>query len=311
MTQTHPRETDPSGDGAPQGTDTRGRGKRESGKAARQGRGRGPRVLFWAAVVWLALLLGMAVFAGWIPGLPHYSEKIGSFAEPPSLSLGGLLGTDGVGRSNLARVIFGARISLTIAVCSTLIGLVIGLVIGMAAGYYRRAAEAGSTIIANTIASLPPLILLLALVAAIGATLTGITFALGFVISEFFIRITKGAVIANASSDYVLAAKALGASDRRILIREILPNLVPVLAAVTPMAMAIMIVVEGSLSFLGYGIPPPNPSWGGMIAAGSDLIRDDPHVLAGPVVTLFLTVFALNTIGDRLGENTDTREAQL
>lgn len=268
------------------------------------------RFLLWASATWLVLLALAALGADWIPGLPHYTEKIGAFAQPPDpTSVGGLLGTDGVGRSNLSRIIYGSRISLIIAVCSTTLGLLIGLVVGMAGGYYRRAAEAGSTIIANMISALPPLILLLALVAAMGATLPGITFALGFVISELFIRIVKGAVIANATSEYVLAARTLGASDLRILLKEILPNLVPVLASVIPMA--ILIVVEGSLSFLGYGIPPPNPSWGGMIAAGADLVRDFPYVLAGPVVTLFLTVFSFNTVGDHLGARSDVREAQL
>jgi len=276
-------------------------------------RRRRPRrgLLFWASVAWVVVLVLAAALADWIPGLPHYSERVGDFAESPSLSLAGLFGTDGIGRSNLSRVVYGARVSLLIAICSTLIGLTIGLVVGMLGGYYRRAAEAGTTIIANTIAALPPLILLLALVAAMGASLTGITIALGLVISEFYIRIAKGATVANASREYVLAAKALGATDARILVKEILPNLVPVLAAVVPMAMAIMIVAEGSLSFLGYGIPPPNPSWGGMIAAGADLVRDFPFVLLGPVLTLFLTVFAFNTIGDHLGSRTDVRSAQL
>jgi len=93
--------------------------------------------------------------------------------------------------------------------------------------------------------------------------------------------------------------------------REILPNLVPVLGSIIPMAMAIMIVVEGSLSFLGYGIPAPTPSWGGMIAAGADIMRQFPLVILWPVVTLFLTVFSFNTIGDHLASRTDVREAKL
>jgi peptide/nickel transport system permease protein len=270
------------------------------------------RTLFLIGVVWIGLLVLAAVFADFIPGLPHYSEKIGTFAQGPDFStLGGILGTDGVGRSNLARIIYGARISLTIAVCSTLIGLLIGLVVGLLAGYYRGFAEGVSTIIANTLAALPPLIMLLALVAAIGASLWGITLALGVVIADTYIRVTKGAVISNAQREYVLAAKALGATDFRIIVREILPNLVPVLAAVVPISMAVLVVVEGSLSFLGYGIPAPNPSWGGMIAAGADTIRRFPGVIAAPVVTLFLTVFAFNVVGDYLGNRADKRAAQI
>jgi len=274
--------------------------------------GRAGRVLFIFGVAWLALLVLAAVFADVIPGLPGYEEKIGSFAQGPDLStLGTLLGTDGVGRSNLSRIIYGARVSLMIAVVSTLIGLLIGVVFGMLAGYYRGVAEGVGTIVANTLSALPPLIMLLALVAAIGTSLWGITIALGVVISDIYIRVTKGAVLANAQREYVLAARSLGASDLRIMLREILPNLIPVLASVVPITMAVVVVVEGSLSFLGYGIPAPNPSWGGMIAAGADTIRRYPGVIAAPVITLFLTVFSFNAIGDYLGSRTDRRTAQI
>lgn len=279
---------------------------------ARKSRSRRRDVLLTISVVWVVVLTLSAVFANFIPGLPHYSTQVGEFAQAPNLSsLAELLGTDSIGRSNLSRIIFGARISLTIAICSTVIGLGVGLVLGMLAGYYRGTPEAGATILANTVASLPPLILLLALVAAIGTNIVGITIALGIVISDFYIRIVKGAVIGNVNREYVIVARALGAKDTRIMLREILPNLIPVVAAVVPMAMAIMIIVEGSLSFLGYGIPPPNPSWGGMIAAGTDVARNSPHVVMGPVLTLFLTIFAFNTIGDHLGSRTDVREGQL
>lgn len=271
------------------------------------------RWALWLATGWLVALFLLALFADLIPGFPGYDEKIGSMAQMPGfeLGLGGLLGTDGIGRSNLARIVYGARVSLMIAVFSTLIGLVIGLVIGTIGGYYRRFGEPFANIVANVLSALPPLLLLLALVSAVGASQWGITIALGVVIGDLFIRVTKGAVIANVNREYVLAARALGAGDLRIMVREILPNLVPVLASIIPMAMAIMIVVEGSLSFLGYGIPAPTPSWGGMIAAGADIMRQVPWVIAGPIVTLFLTVLSFNTVGDYLSNRTDAREGKL
>lgn len=269
-------------------------------------------LLFWASVAWIAALSLAALFAPWLPGLPSYADQVGGLADKPSLSsVGELLGTDGVGRSTLALVIYGARVSLLIAVLATIGALVIGVVLGVLAGYYGRSADAAGTIYANSVAALPPLLLLLALVAAIGASVTGITIALAFLMSEFYLRIARGAVIATSSREYILAARALGASDRRIMLREVLPNIVPMLVAVIPMGMAIVIVVEGSLSFLGHGIQPPRPSWGTTIAAGADLLRNYPWVLIGPVATLFLTVFALNTIGDRLSSGSDVREAQL
>lgn len=269
------------------------------------------RASLWLAVGWLGLLVLAAVFADVVPGLPSYEQRIGGFAQAPDLSVGGLLGTDGVGRSNLARIVYGARVSLTIAIVSTLIGLVIGLVVGMIGGFYRGVCEMFSNVIANTLSAIPPLLLLLALVSAVGASLFGITVALGIVIADLYIRVAKGAVIANTNREYVLAARALGAGDLRIMVREILPNLIPVLTSIIPMSMAIMIVVEGSLSFLGYGIPAPTPSWGGMIAAGADIMRQFPVVIAGPVVTLFLTVLSFNTVGDHLSSRSDQREGKL
>jgi peptide/nickel transport system permease protein len=284
---------------APPPDDTAGRRKRKRG------------FLFWASVGWLVLLCGCAILAPWLPGLPSYTEQVGGLADKPSLSIDGLFGTDGIGRSLLSLVVYGARISLTIAILATILALGLGLALGLLAGYYGGVADGAGTIFANSVAALPPLLLLLALVTAIGASVTGITIALGFLLSEFYLRIVRGAVIATSSREYILAARALGASDRRIMLREILPNILPVLAAVIPMGMAIVIVVEGSLSFLGYGIQPPSPSWGTTIAAGADLLRNYPHVLIGPVATLFLTVFSLNTIGDYLSGGTDVREAKL
>lgn len=270
------------------------------------------RVMFSIAVGWIALLMLLAIFADFIPGLPHYSERIGDFAQPPDpSSLGTLLGTDGIGRSVLSRVIYGAQVSFTLAFVATAMGLVIGVTIGLLAGYYRGWLEGFSTILANAMAALPGLLFILALVTAVGASIWPITIALGILIADGYIRVVKATTISAASRDYVLAAKALGASDARIIIRELLPATLPVLSALIPITMSILIVVEGGLSFLGYGIPAPTPSWGGMIAAAADTIRRFPIVLVGPVATLFLTVFAFNTIGDYLSARADVREGQL
>lgn len=276
-----------------------------------RGRRRRSPWLVWTCVAWLGLLVLAAVLAPWIPGLPQPGDHIGRLADSPHLSVARLLGTDGVGRSNLARIIYGARVSLVVAVFATAIALAIGLVFGLVGGYYRGFAESVTNVVANALASLPPLLLLLALVSAIGASLQGLTIALGVALSTTYIRVAKAAVISNAHREYVLAARTLGASDLRVITREVLPNLVPVLGALVPITMATAIIVEGSLSFLGYGIPPPTPSWGGMIAAGADLMRNFPLVILMPAAALFLTVFSFNTVGNHLGSRADAREAQL
>ena len=269
----------------------------------------GPNVMF--AVGFLVLLVLLAVFADVIPGLASPDRAWGDFHQPPDLSLNGLLGTDTLGRSIMARVIFGARISLTIAVVSSVISLAIGVTLGMVAGFYRGKTERLADLYANSIASMPPLLLTLALVAATGASVANLTIVLGFMMSGMYARVTKGAVISHAGRDYVLAARALGASDVRLLAHEILPNLVPILTAVVPPTMAILIVVEGSLSFLGYGIPAPAPSWGGMIASASDVMQLFPYLLLGPILAIVLTVYSLNTVGDYLAARLDVREGQL
>lgn len=265
----------------------------------------------WLAIGWLGALTLCTVFADLLPGLPDPTEQVGPLGAPPEWSVSGLLGTDTIGRSNLSRIIYGARISLVLAVFASAIALLVGVTIGLIGGYYRGVAEGLANFAATALASVPPLLLLLALVAAIGASLFGITVALGLVMTTTYIRVTMGAVIGNANREYVLAAKSLGAGDLTIMIREILPNLIGVLGAMIPITMSVVVVAEGSLSFLGYGIPAPTPSWGGMIASGADVIRKMPIVIAAPIVTLFLTVYSFNTLGRHLGASTDSRETQL
>ncbi len=259
----------------------------------------------------MALIILLALTADLIPGLAGPTEGYGDFHEFPELSMNGLLGTDTLGRSIFSRAIYGARISLTIAFVANGIAMLVGMTLGMVAGYYRAFTERGVDLYANAIASMPPLLLVLALIAATGASLLTMTLALGFLMSGMYARVTKGAVISHATREYVLAARALGASDVRILTREILPNLVPMLAAVVPPTMAILIIVEGSLSFLGYGIPLPTPSWGGMLANARDVMQLFPYLLVGPMLAIMLTVYALNTLGDYLAERLDVREGQL
>lgn len=263
------------------------------------------------AFVFLAVLIVAAFGVDFIPGLTPPNFPYGDFSEMPTWTLNGLFGTDAIGRSIFARVLYGARTSLTIAGVATLIALSIGLLLGMLAGFYRGVVERAVDLYANTLAALPPILVLLALVAATGPSVFTMTVALGIMGIGSYARITKGAVISQNERDYVLAARSLGASDARLLIREILPNLVPTLTAVVPPLMAGIIVTEGSLSFLGYGIPAPAPSWGNMIAGSTDLLSRFPLLIFGPIVAIVLTVFSLNTIGDVLARRLDVRERQL
>lgn len=277
----------------------------------RRGRWSRNGVSTWVALGFLVVLTAAVVTAQWIPGLARPQVLYGPFHQAPTATVSGLLGTDPLGRSILSEVLYGGRVSLTIAFAATGISLVLGVSVGMLAGYYRGILERAVDTYANTLASVPPLLWLLSLVAATGASLLTMTVALGLLGSGMYARITKAATISGAAEDYVLAARALGARDGRILVREILPNVVPVFTAIVPAMMAGLIVTEGSLSFLGYGIPPPTPSWGGMLASISDVMSQFPYMLIGPIAAIVLTVYALNTLGDRLAARIRLRGEQL
>ncbi|MGO7213799.1 ABC transporter permease [Rhizobium ruizarguesonis] len=265
----------------------------------------------WFAFVFLAVLIISSVFVEFIPGLVRASFPYGDFSQGPEWSLNGLFGTDALGRSILSRVLYGARTTLAIVSVATLISLVIGMILGMLAGFYRGPVERIVDLYANSMASLPPILVILALISVTGNSVFTMMLALGLLDIGTYARIAKGGVIAQNDRDYVLAARAMGASDIRLLLREILPNLVPALTAIVPPLMAGLIITEGSLSFLGYGIPAPAPSWGGMIASSTDLLSRFPLLIFGPIVAIVLTVYSLNTVGDCLARRMNHRGREL
>ncbi|MBY2907468.1 ABC transporter permease [Rhizobium leguminosarum] len=265
----------------------------------------------WFAFVFLAVLIISSVFVEFIPGLVRASFPYGDFSQGPEWSLNGLFGTDALGRSILSRVLYGARTTLAIVSVATLISLVIGMILGMLGGFYRGPVERIVDLYANSMASLPPILVILALISVTGNSVFTMMLALGLLDIGTYARIAKGGVIAQNDRDYVLAARAMGASDMRLLLREILPNLVPALTAIVPPLMAGLIITEGSLSFLGYGIPAPAPSWGGMIASSTDLLSRFPLLIFGPIVAIVLTVYSLNTVGDCLARRMNHRGREL
>lgn len=262
------------------------------------------------ALGFLILLVLTAIFVDFIPGLVSPKFPYGDFSQPPEWSLNGLLGTDDIGRSILSRVLYGARASLMIVAVSTGISVSAGLLLGMLAGFYRGIFERMVDLYANTMSALPSILVVLAFVTATGPSVLTIMLTLGILDIGTYARVAKAGVISQSNRDYVLAARAMGARDGRILLKEILPNLVPALTAVMPTLMAGLIITEGSLSFLGYGIPAPAPSWGGMIASSTDLLSRFPLLILGPVMAIVLTVYALNTVGDYFAQRLNSRERE-
>ncbi|MFJ8927513.1 ABC transporter permease [Streptomyces sp. NPDC102364] len=262
-------------------------------------------VLVVLAYVWLVAVIAAAVFADVLPLAP-YDRPIGAPRQLPQLgSLDLLLGTDRLGRSLLSRCVYGARVSLLVGAVAGVIGSVIGGILGMVAGYLRYRTDSAIRLLADVMLAFPPLILLLALASVLTPSLRTILIGLTLMVVPTFIRLARANTLAWASREFVTAARTLGARDRRILFREILPNLLPTLGAFLPVVMAALIVAEGSLSFLGMGIPPPTPSWGGMVSDGKDSLGDVPHVVFVPAAFIFLTVFSLNQAGDHLRHRFD------
>ncbi len=259
-----------------------------------------PSIIVWSAYFWLAVVIVLALCANFLP-IADYAAPVGESRLSPSFgSIDLLLGTDSFGRSLLSRCIYGARVSLVVGTIAGITGLAIGTTLGMIAGYFGRKVDSCISLLADAMLAFPPLILLLALSSVLTPSVKTILVGLTLVTVPSFIRLARATTISWTSREFVRAAKNLGASDSRILLKEILPNVLPSLGAFFPIVIAALIVAEGSLSFLGLGLPPPQPSWGGMISDGKSSIATAPHIVFVPSMVIFFTVFALNQVGDHL-----------
>lgn len=262
-------------------------------------------VLVLLSYVWLIAVIGLAVGADLLPLAPHAVPVDTPRMSPQLSSVELVLGTDQLGRSVLSRVIHGAQVSLVVGTTAGLLGAAIGSALGMLGGYFGKWVDSIVRLIADSMLAFPPLILLLALASILAPSVQTLLIGLTLVIVPSFIRLARASTMSWASREFVLAARNMGAGHTRILLREILPNVLPMLGAYLPIVMAALIVAEGSLSFLGLGIPPPTPSWGGMVNDGKDSIANFPHLVFVPSMAIFFTVFALNQAGDHLRQRFD------
>jgi peptide/nickel transport system permease protein len=219
-----------------------------------------------------------------------------------------LMGTDQFGRDILSRIIYGARISLYVGVVVTLLGTIPALALGLASAYFGGWIDYGIQRLVDAFQAVPYLIMLIAIMVVLGPSLTNVIIALSLRRAIVESRVMRGATMGILNNTYVEAAHAMGASNVRIMVRHLVPNIMPTLIVLGSIGFAGVILAEASLSFLGYGVPPPTPSWGGMLAAdGRAYMFAAPWMLIAPTVALSVTVFGVNMFGDALRDVLDPR----
>lgn len=259
------------------------------------------------AVVGLALLaifVLLAVFAPQIAPSDPAAIHLHSRLQPPSSAH--WFGTDELGRDILSRVVYGARISLLIATSVVSLTVFLGLVFGSLAGYYGGWLDTFlNAVLMNVFLSLPGILIAIALVAFLGPGMLNLVFALSITGWVGYARLVRGQVLAVREREFVEAARAMGATDMRIMVRHILPNIVQPVMVQAAIGMAGVILAEATLSFLGLGVPPPMPSWGVMLNDARAHLFDAPHMVVFPAIAIMLAVLSFNFIGDALRDQLD------
>lgn len=257
------------------------------------------------AIAWALLIVLGAILAPILPipdpNVPDY-ENIGSGPMP-----GHPLGTDQLGRDMLSRIVWGAQASLQVGFVAVALGMTIGMSLGLLSGYYRGWIDSFISVVVDVVLSFPALIFIIVLVAIYGAGAPILIIGLGAIMFPTFTRLARANTLVWTQREFVMAATVLGSRKMRTLVKEVLPNVLPSVLSYAFLVVAVVIVAEGSLSFLGFGIQPPTPSWGGMIAGGRQSLYTAPHIVAYPSIVLLLTVMSFNFIGDYLRGRTHGR----
>jgi peptide/nickel transport system permease protein len=267
----------------------------------------------WFALSWLGLVVLTAISAPLLP-LSEHADTSATLANAPfvrpDLVSDHPLGTNNFGLDLLARVVYGARASLAVSLIAVAVGIVVGGLIGVVSGYWRGPLDRGIGVLNNTLLAFPPLVLLLALSSVLDPNVRTLAIGLSILSIPINVRLARAATIQVAQREFVQAARAMGATRRRIVVHELIPSVLPTLLSYGMIVVAVMIVAEASLSFLGLGIKQPNPSWGNMIAEGQQgIFEANPHIVLVPGIVLFLTVFSFNLLGERFQSRWDPRRA--
>jgi peptide/nickel transport system permease protein len=270
---------------------------------------------FWICVGWIGLIILLAIIANLLP-LPNPTFQNYSAPQNAGPGLGHLLGTDDLNRDILSRLIYGSRVSLVVGFGGTLIGMIFGGIPAMISGYRRGRIDTFLNTTSYVLLAFPAIVAVIVIVTFWGHNLWKITLVVGVAAAPLIFRVIRASTLSYSTRDFVLAAKALGASDRRILAREILPNIMPTIVSFGLIAVATIIVLEGSLAFLGLSVQPPTPSWGNMLNESATLLsgskgQTNPWLVIFPAAAMFSLLFSLNVVGDKLRTYFDVTEVKL
>ena len=281
----------------------------------------------WSTILaasWLIALTILAFTADYLPFIRGYAESTPdaiAFSKGQFTSF--LFGSDQLGRDVFARCIYGAQISLRIALFSIIIGTLVGGTLGMVAGFFGRASDRAISAFTDVMLAFPPIVIAILVTGRFDALRKNndafswlsrtwsITFVLSILAIAPLARIVRAQTLSISQREFVLAARSLGARNGRVLVREILPNLVPAMVSVIFTGVAVLLIAEGGLAFLGYSIELPTPTWGRLIAENRNFIREAWWGTIMPCVMLFATVLSFNVLGDRIARRFDVREAAL
>jgi peptide/nickel transport system permease protein len=259
----------------------------------------------WLGLVVFVVVVLLAILAPWISPHDPVEQDVFSKLKPPFDTY--YLGTDYFGRDILSRLLYGARISLVIGIASTGIALVIGSAIGIIAGWYGGRLDIIVMQTMDMLLAFPSLILGLILVAMLGPSVTNIVIAIAITSIPSFARIARAPTIAIKEREFIDAGRSLGFSDARLMLRHVLPNIFPEILVMGSLWLASAIRTEASLAFVGLGVKPPIPTWGGMIREGFENILDSYWLVLAPSIAILVVVFALNILGDGLRDAIDPK----
>ena len=259
--------------------------------------------VFGLAVI--ALVIFAALFANVLA--PYRPTELAGPPAAAPFTAGHVFGTDALGRDQLTRLMYGARASLRVSLLAVAISALVGTVLGLLAAYFRGIVDSVLMRIIDAMLSLPGLVLPLTLLAVLGGGIVTVSIALGIAFIPITARLMRAQALGQMGRDYVLAARATGASHPRIMLRHIAPNCFAPIIVQASLQMSVAVIAEAGLGFLGVGVTPPTPTWGNMLSGGFSSIRSEPWIVYAPAAAIFLLVLSFNFLGDALRDVLDPR----